>query len=57
MFDVNDDQFSVPAPLALLEEMVVTRLTGDAEGGEIFRKRSGGNGERAKGEKVNEIYT
>ena len=31
MFDVNDDRFSVPAPLALLEEMVVTRLTKDAE--------------------------
>lgn len=39
MFDVNDDQFSVPAPLALLEEMVVTRLTGDAEGGDIPKKK------------------
>ena len=57
MFDVNDDRFSVPAPLALLEEMVVTRLTKDAEEREYSEKRSGGNGERAKGEKVNEIYT
>ena len=52
MFDVNDDQFSVPAPLALLEEMVVTRLTKDAEEREYAEKEAEGTANARRGRRL-----
>ena len=52
MFDVNDDRFWVPAPLALLEEMVVTWLTKDAEERENAEKDAEGTANARRGRRL-----